>query len=116
MDSKLAPLVKKGGIIALAFPGLKEELNGAIPSEMALSWPAEDIETWHSCEWWKSLLKKSCEITVESISEMQGFDEYWNDWLYCTNEFSEHARLDRAAMEAGAGKYMNFISVIGSKI
>ena len=47
MDKKLAPLLKKGGMIALAFPGLKEELGQEVPKEMLLSWTAEDIATWH---------------------------------------------------------------------
>lgn len=45
MDSCLAPLVKHGGLIALALPGLKKELTDGLPPEMALSWTEEDIET-----------------------------------------------------------------------
>ncbi|HYE83709.1 MAG TPA: methyltransferase domain-containing protein [Clostridia bacterium] len=108
MDAKLAPLVKSGGIIALAIPGLKEDIHDSIPEEMKQSWSAEDIETLHSCKWWKALLEKSQRITVDSVREMQGFEECWNDWLSCDNEY---AVSDRAAMEAGAGKYMNLIAV-----
>lgn len=112
MDKKLAPLLKKGGMIALAFPGLKEELKQGFPHEMALSWTAEDIAEWHTCEWWKALLEQSNEVTIQAVSEMEGFDECWNDWLSCANEY---AIGDRAAMEGGAGKYMNFVSVIARK-
>ena len=48
MDTRLAPLVKKGGIIAIAVPGLKQEIHDSIPKEMLLSWTAEDLETMHS--------------------------------------------------------------------
>jgi len=112
MDTKLAPLLKKGGTIALAFPGLKEEIHGSIPEEMALSWSAEDIDTLHSCQWWRELLEKSQEIEIDSVHEMQGFEECWSDWLLCENEYAVN---DRAAMEAGAGKYMNFISIIARR-
>ena len=112
MDEKLAPLVKKGGIIAIAVPGVKNELNGACPLEMSYSWTAEDLTSFHSCEWWRELLSKSKKIEIESVSEMQGFDEFWNDWLACDNEY---AVRDRPAMEAGAGKYMNFVSIIAKK-
>ena len=37
------------------------------------------------------------------------FDECWNDWLACDNEYAVD---DRKAMNAGAGKYMNFIAMI----
>jgi len=53
-------------------------------------------------------LAKSHKIAIDSIQEMQCFKESWSDWLLCENEY---ARNDRAAMEAGAGKYMNLISV-----
>jgi hypothetical protein len=40
---------------------------------------------------------------------MESFDECWNDWLVCDNEYAVN---DRKAMNAGAGKYMNFIAMI----
>lgn len=109
LDTTLAALVKKGGMIALAFPGLKHELGDTLPAEMALSWSAEDMETWHSCAWWKKLLSSSKTVEIVSVAEMNCFEECWNDWLSCENQY---AISDRRAMEAGAGKYMNFISVI----
>ncbi len=112
MDEKPAPPVKKGGIFAIAVPGVKKELQGKPPVEMACSWTAEDLETFHSCVWWRELLSKSQKIEIESVSEMQGFDEFRNDWLLCDNEY---AVSDRSAMEAGAGKYMNFVQIIAKK-
>jgi cyclopropane fatty-acyl-phospholipid synthase-like methyltransferase len=112
MDEKLAPLVKKGGIIAIAVPGVKNELNGKLPVEMSCSWTLEDLSTFHSCGWWRDLLSKSQKIEIESVSEMQGMDEFWGDWLACDNEY---AVRDRPAMEAGAGKYMNFVAIIVRK-
>ncbi len=112
MDEKLAPLVKKGGVIAIAVPGVKNELNGTFPVEMSYSWTKEDLSTFHSCAWWRELLSKSQKIEVESVSEMQGMDEFWGDWLESDNEY---AVSDRPAMEAGAGKYMNFVAIIAKK-
>jgi hypothetical protein len=43
---------------------------------------------------------------------MPDLDELWNDWLACDNEY---AVRDRPAMEAGAGKYMNFVSIIAKR-
>ncbi|MBC2396782.1 SAM-dependent methyltransferase [Clostridium tetanomorphum] len=112
MDKKLAPFVKSNGIIAMSFPGFKEEIHNNLPKEILLSWRAEDMETFHSCEWWQQLLSKSKKITVEAIDEMMCFEECWKDWLNCENEYAVN---DRRAMEAGAGKYMNIISVIARK-
>ena len=112
MDEKLAPLVKKGGVIAIAIPGVKNELNGVLPQEMSYSWTVEDLSTFHSCSWWRDLLSKSQKIEIESVGEMQDLDELWDDWLACDNEY---AVRDRSAMEAGAGKYMNFVAIIARK-
>lgn len=112
LDFALAPLIKKGGTIALAFPGLKQELSGVISVEMQQFWTADDVATWHSCEWWEDLLSKSEKIEILSVKEMDRFDECWQDWLACEEE---HAVGDRLPMAAGAGKYMNFVSVIGKR-
>ena len=115
---KLAPLVKKGGTIALAFPGVKNELKGKLPQEMMLSWAkAEDdiLKTFHSIPWWRDLLEKSNKITVESIQEMQCFEETWQDWLTSENEYADLSRNDRLSMNAGAGKYMNIISIVAKR-
>jgi SAM-dependent methyltransferase len=58
MDAKLAPLIKPNGIIALAFPGFKKDIHDQLPPEFLLSWTAEDLETFHSCERWRSLFSK----------------------------------------------------------
>ncbi len=112
MDEKLAPLVKPGGTIAIAIPGVKQELKGILPVEMSYSWTAEDLDTFHSCDWWRELLSKSQKIEIVSVSEMPDFDELWGDWLACDNEY---AIRDRPSMEAGAGKYMNFVAIVARK-
>ena len=100
MDSRLAPLVKRGGLIALALPGLKKELTGGLPPEMALSWTEEDMETIRSAGWWAELLSKSREVELLSVREMDSFDECWADWLACDNSY---AVGDRRAM-GGRGR------------
>ncbi len=112
IDEKLAPLVKKGGIIALAFSGLKKEMDGRIPDEMLQSWISDNFDTWHSCGWWLDFFSRSKMVTVDSVSEMVGFDECWNDWLSCENE---DAISNRRVMEAGARNYLNLISMIARR-
>lgn len=109
MDSRIAPLVKHGGLIALILPGLKRELTDGLPPEMALSWTEEDMETIHSCGWWAELLSRSSEVEIVSAREMDSFEESWADWLACDHPY---AVGDRRAMEAGAGKYMSFVSIV----
>lgn len=114
MDDKLAPLVKPEGVIALAVPGFKKDIHDNLPPEFFLSWKAEDLDTFHSCEWWGKLLAQATKINIQSITEMECFEASWKDWLSCdsSNPFYEHAANDRKSMEAGAGKYMNLVSII----
>ena len=113
MDDTLSPFVKTGGQIALAFPGFKKDIHHNLPPEFLLSWRAEDLDSFHSCEWWNNLLSQSKKIRIESISEMSCFEDSWADWL---SSDIDYAINDRKSMEAGAGKYMNLISVIAYKI
>jgi hypothetical protein len=59
MDEKCAPLIKKNGLFAIVVPGLKEEITGELPKEMALSWSKDDIKEMHTCQWWRDTLEKS---------------------------------------------------------
>ena len=108
----LASFIKKDGIVAISVPGLKYEKHDPIPEEMLISWTPEELDTMPSCNWWKNLLEQSNDVAIDSITEMENLEECWNDWLECDNEY---AKNDVASMRAGAGKYMNFISIIGRK-
>jgi cyclopropane fatty-acyl-phospholipid synthase-like methyltransferase len=112
MDEKLAPFVKKGGLIALAIPGLIKDIHGNIPQEMLQSWSEQDLETIQTSGWWEEIFKESKLLENVKISQMSCYESSWADWLKSDNEY---AVSDRAAMEAGAGKYMNFISVLGRR-
>lgn len=112
MDTNIAPLVKKDGIIAVAIPGLIKEYDGEYPKEMLISWNADNLETMHSVDWWKNILLKSSTTELISIGELNCHEASWNDWLATDNEY---AVGDRASMNAGAGKYMNLIFFIVKK-
>ncbi len=112
MDTHLAPLIKQGGLIAIVVPGVKQDLGETLPAEMAQSWSVEDVSTFHSCAWWEALLSQSTLTETLSVKELPRFDVYWEDWLACDNEY---AVADRPAMRAGAGRYMNIVSMICRK-
>lgn len=109
LDQHLLPYVKHGGYLFFAVPGLKRDIHNNIPPEMLLSWTPEDLQTMHDVRYWKRILAAAEGVDVISVCEMGSFDECWNDWLECENEYAVN---DRKAMEAGAGQYMNFIGII----
>lgn len=131
LDEKIAPLLKRAGILAVAVPGLKKEINPNLNSngnindnsnnntsssnilaELPGSWNEEDIQTFHSTEWWRSLLSKSVQMEIQAAGELECYSDCWNDWLECENEY---AISDRKAMANGAGDYMNLVYIIAKK-
>ena len=113
LDEKLLPFIKSGGYIYIAIPGMKEDCHDDLPYELLLSWNAEQLDFLHDKAYWRRIIEKSSDIEIISIKEMKSNKEVWNDWLALDNEY---AAGDRKAMEAGAGKYLNFIQIILKKL
>ncbi len=109
LDGKLLPHVKSGGLIYIAIPGMKKDCHDNLPKELLLSWTPEQLAYMRDRDYWKSIVSASRDCDVLSVSEMESNDEVWADWLKQDNEY---AIGDRKSMEAGGGKYLNFISII----
>ncbi len=112
LDNKLLPFLKKGGYIYISIPGMKKDCHKNLPRELLLSWTSEQLEYMHDIDWWKSIISKSKDCEIVEIKEMESNEEVWNDWLAQDNEYSIN---DRKSMNAGAGKYLNFISIVLKK-
>jgi cyclopropane fatty-acyl-phospholipid synthase-like methyltransferase len=110
LDKHLAPLVKKGGAIAIVVPGLKEE-HSCVPVELQPFLSPENFDTLHSRRWWGALFGKSKLTRVHSLTEYTS-DEAWNDWLQSDNEY---AVSDREMIKQGGG-YFNFVSITAHRI
>jgi len=111
LDEKLLPYLKKGGYIYIAIPGMVKDCHGNLPPELLLSWTPEQMEYMHDVSWWRNMVSQSQAQVIE-IAQMESNDEVWADWLKQENKF---AIGDRKSMEAGAGKYLNFIKIILKK-
>lgn len=112
LDSRLLPFVKKGGLIYIAIPGMKKDCHNNLPPELLLSWTKEQLEYMHDTQYWRKIADKCKGARVWCVDEMESNDEVWNDWLMQDNEY---AVGDRKSMEAGGGKYLNFIKIVLEK-
>ena len=112
LDEKLLPFVKKGGYIYISIPGMKKDCHSNLPSELLLSWTPEQLDYMHDVAYWKDMVSKCKGAEVVEVSEMKSNDEVWADWLKQENEY---AIGDRKSMEAGGGKYLNFIKIVLKK-
>ena len=109
LDEKLLPYVKKDGLLYLSFPGMKKDCHHALPPELLLSWTPEQLDYLHDTDYWRSIFGKSRGAELLSLCEMESNEEVWNDWLVCENEYAVN---DRKSMQAGGGKYLNFIAAV----
>lgn len=106
----IAPVLKKGGLVAIAFPSIKQDFDfESIPNEMKPFWDEEAYYMWRSTNWWSDIFKKH--LSRIEIKELSCFNDAWQDWLALDNE---HAIADRAMMQADGAKYMNIISIVGN--
>lgn len=109
LDNKLLPYVKCGGYIYIAIPGMKKDCHDHLPPELLLSWTPEQLDYMHDTKYWTNMVSCCRDAEVVTVSEMESNDEVWADWLKQENEY---AVGDRKAMEAGGGKYLNFIKIV----
>ena len=112
LDEKLLPFIKSGGYIYIAIPGMKKDCHDNLPPELLLSWTPEQLDYMHDVEYWTKMVSKCRGAEAVDVREMESNDEVWADWLAQDNEY---AIGDRKSMEAGGGKYLNFISIVLKK-
>lgn len=109
LDDKLLPFIKPGGLVYIAIPGMKRDCHDHLPEELLLSWTPEQLDYMHDVDYWRDIVSQCRGAEVLSMREMESNDEVWADWLAQDNEY---AVGDRKSMEAGGGKYLNFIAIV----
>ena len=109
LDEKLLPFLKSGGYVYISIPGMKKDCHENLPPELLLSWTPEQLDYMHDTDYWLKTVSACRGAEVTEVSEMESNDEVWADWLKQDNEY---AVGDRKSMEAGAGKYLNFIKIV----
>ena len=112
LDTKLLPFVKKGGYVYIAVPGMKKDLHDDLPPELLLSWTPEQLAYLRDADYWRGIAGKSKDAETICVEQMVSNEEVWADWLRQENEY---AVGDRRSMEAGGGKYLNFIKIVLKK-
>ena len=112
LDEKLVPFIKSGGYIYIAIPGMKRDCHDNLPQELLLSWTPEQLDYMHDVSYWTDMVSKCRGAKMLTVEQMQSNEEVWADWLAQDNEY---AVGDRRSMDAGAGKYLNFIKIVLQK-
>lgn len=109
LDAKLLPYVRSGGYVYVCVPGMKKDLHDNLPKELLLSWTPEQLAYLRDINYWRGIVNSSRDAEVISVYEMESNENVWADWL---NQENEIAVGDRKTMNAGGGKYLNFIAFV----
>jgi len=109
LGKHLLPFIKHGGYLYIVVPGMKKDCHDNLPAELLLSWTPDQLDYLHDTTYWTNIICQTEGIEILSIHEMESNEEVWNDWLACDNEY---ARGDRKSMEAGGGRYLNFVAIV----
>jgi SAM-dependent methyltransferase len=113
MLPQFASYVRKGGYIAVSFPGLKYEFGGNVPPEMQPFWDVPEVVRYvRGIEWWTDLWRKADGIEIVNISEMACHDIAWKEYLAILDPNDEEGKWDLDMMAAEGGKYYNTIQLI----
>ena len=108
LGEHLLPLVKRGGELLLAIPGMARDCHDDLPACLLASWTPEQLDYMHDMDWWRTNIAQTDGVDILDMREMACTREAWADWIGCDNEY---AAGDRAAVEAGALDYLNTIAV-----
>ena len=108
LGASLLPLVKRGGELLFAIPGMVRDCHDDLPVCLLKSWTPEQLEYMHDMDWWRANIEQADGADILDMREMTCTCDAWADWIECDNEY---AAGDRAAVEAGALDYLNTIAV-----
>ena len=88
---------------------MKKDCHTHLPPELLLSWTPEQMDYMHDADYWQNMVSRCKGAQILTVEQMRSDEEVWADWLVQENEY---AVGDRKAMEAGGGKYLNFIKIV----
>ena len=108
LGEHLLPLVRRGGELLFAIPGMARDRHDDLPACLLASWTPEQLDYMHDMSWWRANIEQTEGVEILDMREMACTREAWADWLECDNEY---AVGDRAAVEAGALINLNTIAV-----
>ena len=108
LGEHLLPLVKQGGELLFAIPGMVRDCHDDSPACLLASWTPEQLDYIHDMDWWRVNFARTRGAEIVGMREMACTREAWADWIECDNKY---AAGDRAAVEAGALDHLITIAV-----
>lgn len=109
LNNHLLPVLKPGGLLAVAIPGLQHDL-AAVPDELQPFW--EDGMNFYTPTWWRQLWLQTTNLDILDTFTMSCHHKAWEDWLACDNEY---AKSDIPMIQAEQGRYFATLGLLAKK-
>ena len=109
LTTHLLPVLKPGGMLIVAVPGLRQALN-RIPDDLRPYWV--DGMNFCTLQWWREQWLQCTGLTTREAFDMRCNKQAWNEWLESDNEY---AQKDVIMMEMENGRYFAMHGLIGEK-
>lgn len=112
-------LLRPGGQIGIAVPGLTREVD-AIPPALAPWWEPE-FWAFHAAAWWRAHLERTGPFTVEHAAPIPNGHADWRRWLDTVREVGVPAHyppgLDEeiAMLDADGGETLTLVTVVARR-
>ncbi len=115
----IAEFLKEGGEIAIAVPGLVNEVGSKIPEELIPFWEW-DFCSFHSPEWWREHWQKTGKAHVNLADSLI---DGWKDWLrfgeiklpLAPDRWKKAANDEVAMLRVDKGEHLGFSRIVATK-
>jgi SAM-dependent methyltransferase len=117
-------LVRPGGRIGIAVPGLHRDFDGPVPSYLTrkqesgnVFWDA-DCWCFHTAAWWQALWSRYPFVEVESCEAMMDGGEVWQRWERALAPWTGRKPFpsDLESLEADANRYLTFVRAVARRV
>ena len=107
-----AKLVRPGGQIGIAVPGLTHELEQGVPEYLQPFWEW-DFCSFHSPDWWRRHWEKTPGVRVEHADLVPDGWRHWLTWMEaCRMADYPHAEREEEMLSLDAGRTIGFSRVV----
>ncbi|MCL1884059.1 MAG: methyltransferase domain-containing protein [Defluviitaleaceae bacterium] len=107
--------LRPGGKIGMVIPGyMKEPLDG-VPDYIS-EFLGDELWTWETLEWWKSLWAKTGLVTIEVADTLQNGCAIWQRWDEVRDAVGKNDAPDEIKyFKMDKGEYIGFIRLVAEK-
>ncbi len=109
--NNILPYIKRGGIVLIVIPGIKNEYDGR-SEELLTPWLGAEAYMFQSAGFWRQTLGTHEDIENIKTWEMSLFELPWQEWFDTNHEF---ALNDKKYFESIIKPFTTFVGIMVKK-